>query len=103
MYPVGSNGASQAILDARCLAPLLAEADDLVTALKAYEAARLPATARLVRDNRSGGPERIIDVVEDRAPDGFANLEEVAGHAELEAIVKGYARTAGFDQAQVNR
>jgi 5-methylphenazine-1-carboxylate 1-monooxygenase len=103
MYPVGSNGASQAILDARCLAPLLADADDLVMALKAYEAARLSATAKLVRDNRSGGPERVIDVVDERAPDGFANLEEVVQHAELEAIVKGYAKTAGFDQSQVNR
>jgi 2-polyprenyl-6-methoxyphenol hydroxylase-like FAD-dependent oxidoreductase len=103
MYPVGSNGASQAILDARCLALLLAEADDFVTALKAYEAARLSATARLVRDNRAGGPERIIDIVEERAPDGFANLEKVAPHAELEAIVRGYARTAGFAQTQVNR
>jgi 2-polyprenyl-6-methoxyphenol hydroxylase-like FAD-dependent oxidoreductase len=102
MYPVGSNGASQAVLDARCLAPLLAEAADVVTALEAYEAARLPATAKLVRDNRCGGPERIIDLVEERAPDGFANLEQVARHAELQAIVKGYARTAGFDQAQVN-
>lgn len=41
--------------------------------------------------------------MEERAPDGFANLEEVIGHFELEAIVKGYARTAGFDQMQVNR
>jgi 5-methylphenazine-1-carboxylate 1-monooxygenase len=41
--------------------------------------------------------------VEDRAPDGFANLGEIASHAELEAIVKGYAKIAGFDQAQVNR
>jgi 2-polyprenyl-6-methoxyphenol hydroxylase-like FAD-dependent oxidoreductase len=103
MYPVGSNGASQAILDARCLAQVLAEADDFVAALKAYEAVRLPATAKVVLDNRRGGPERIIDVVEQRAPDGFANLERVVGYAELEAIVKGYARMAGFDQAQVNR
>ena len=103
MYPVGSNGASQAILDARCLAPLLAETKDVVRALKAYEAARLPATAKIVLDNRAGGPERVIDVVEERAPDGFAHLDEVASHAELEAIVKGYSKMAGFDQTQVNR
>ena len=71
MYPVGSNGASQAILDARCVARLLAETNDVVTALQAYEAARLPATAKIVQDNRAGGPERVIDVVEERAPDGF--------------------------------
>jgi 2-polyprenyl-6-methoxyphenol hydroxylase-like FAD-dependent oxidoreductase len=103
MYPVGSNGASQAILDARCVARFLAETGDAAAAFKAYEAARLPATARIVRDNRSGGPERIIDIVEQRAPDGFERLDGVASHAELESIVKGYARAAGFDQAQVNR
>jgi 5-methylphenazine-1-carboxylate 1-monooxygenase len=103
MYPMGSNGASQAILDARCVARLLAETGDVVAALKAYEAARLPTTAKIVHDNRSGGPERIIDLVEERAPDGFATLDAIASHAELESIVKGYARIAGFDQAQVNR
>jgi 5-methylphenazine-1-carboxylate 1-monooxygenase len=103
MYPYGSNGASQAILDASCIAPLLAETKDVVSALKAYEAERLSATAKIVRDNRIGGPERVIDVVEARAPGGFANLDEVVSHAELEAIVKGYSRMAGFDQNQVNR
>lgn len=103
MYPVGGNGASQAILDARCVARLLAETQDVVTALEAYEAARLPATARIIQDNRAGGPERVIDVVEARAPGGFVHLEEIASHAELEAIVKGYSKMAGFDQTQVNR
>ena len=88
MYPVGSNGASQAILDARCVASLLAETTDVVTALRAYEAAHLPVTAKIVQDNRAGGPERVIDVVEERAPNGFAHLDEVASRAELEAIVK---------------
>jgi hypothetical protein len=52
-------------------------------------------------DNRSGGPELVIDLVEDRAPSGFIDLDRVVSYAELEAIVKGYARTAGIDQAQV--
>jgi 5-methylphenazine-1-carboxylate 1-monooxygenase len=73
-----------------------------VTALQLYEVARLSGTAQIVQDNRSGGPERVIDVVEERAPYGFANLDEVANHAELEAIVKGYSKMAGFDQTQVN-
>lgn len=103
MYPMGSNGASQAILDARCLAPLLVESEDVVTALKAYEDTRLPATEKLVRSNRTGGPERVIDLVEERAPDGFTDLADVATHAELEAIVKGYSKMAGFHQTQVNR
>jgi 5-methylphenazine-1-carboxylate 1-monooxygenase len=103
MYPVGSNGASQAIIDASCVAPLLAETKDVVKSFKAYEAARLPATAEIVASNRSGGPERIIDYVEERAPDGFVNLDEVVSRAELEAIVKGYSQIAGFEQTQVNR
>jgi 2-polyprenyl-6-methoxyphenol hydroxylase-like FAD-dependent oxidoreductase len=55
MYPVGGHGASQAILDARCVARLLAKTGDVALALAAYEAARLPVTAKIVRDNRLGG------------------------------------------------
>jgi 5-methylphenazine-1-carboxylate 1-monooxygenase len=76
---------------------------DVAAALWAYEATRLRATTRIANDNRSGGPEWVIDLVEDRALGGFVDLDRVASYAELEAIVKGYARTAGFDQDQVNR
>ncbi|MGH8734960.1 MAG: flavin-dependent oxidoreductase, partial [Burkholderiales bacterium] len=57
MYPVGSNGASQAILDARCLADRLLSADSAIHALWQYEQERLPSTAQIVRMNRGGGPE----------------------------------------------
>lgn len=104
MYPVGSNGASQAILDARCLADRLAASNgDVTSALQEYEAERLPATSEIVRQNRSGGPERVIDLVNQRASDGFNLLEEVASQEELEAVVRGYQKTAGFDKASVNR
>ncbi|MGI9513647.1 MAG: flavin-dependent oxidoreductase, partial [Anderseniella sp.] len=100
MYPVGSNGASQAILDARCLADRLAESNgDAAAALLAYETERLPATSEIVRQNRGGGPERVIDLVNSRAPDGFDRLQDVAGQEELEAVVRGYQKTAGFDKA----
>ena len=68
MYPVGSNGASQAILDARCLADQLVSAEHGRAALAAYEAQRLPKTAEIVRNNRQGGPEGVIDEVERRRP-----------------------------------
>jgi 5-methylphenazine-1-carboxylate 1-monooxygenase len=96
MYPVGSNGASQAILDARALADALADADDVSEALRRYEAARLRPTAEIVHSNRSGGPEGVIDAVEALAPEGFDDVEAVLSHAEREAIVRGYARKAGF-------
>ena len=95
MYPVGSNGASQAVLDARCLADLLASLAP-EAALAAYAAERLPKTAEIVRANRKGGPERVVDEVSARAPDGFARLEDVISREELAAIAGGYAQMAGF-------
>jgi 2-polyprenyl-6-methoxyphenol hydroxylase-like FAD-dependent oxidoreductase len=103
MYPVGSNGASQAILDARCLADQLVTAECPAHALAAYEAERLPLTAALVTSNRSGGPEGVIDAIEALAPDGFPDVEAVLPYAEREAIVRGYARRAGFTPEQVGR
>ena len=103
MYPVGSNGASQAILDARCLADRLASAEHPAHALAAYEAERLPLTAAIVQSNRAGGPEGVIDAVEALAPDGFGEIEAVLPYPEREAIVRGYARRAGFTPDQVGR
>ena len=96
MYPVGSNGASQAILDARCLADALARSEHPRQALMAYEQKRLPMTAEIVRSNRRGGPEGVIDAVEQLAPDGFDDVDKVLSYAQREAIVRGYASKAGF-------
>jgi 2-polyprenyl-6-methoxyphenol hydroxylase-like FAD-dependent oxidoreductase len=103
MYPVGSNGAAQAILDARSLADWLMKAEHPMQALHEYERERLPKTAEIVRLNRKGGPERVIDEVEKLAPAGFEYVDRVLSHAEREAIVKGYAGKAGFTQSQVNK
>ena len=103
MYPVGSNGASQAILDARCLADRLVSAEHVQHALWAYEQERLPMTAQIVTMNRRGGPEGVIDVVEELAPDGFKTIDDVLSRKDREAIVRGYASAAGFMQSQVNR
>jgi 2-polyprenyl-6-methoxyphenol hydroxylase-like FAD-dependent oxidoreductase len=67
MYPVGSNGASQAILDAAALAHRLASTETVEEAFAAYDAERRPSTADIVRTNRRGGPEGVIDLVEARA------------------------------------
>jgi 5-methylphenazine-1-carboxylate 1-monooxygenase len=103
MYPVGSNGASQAILDARCLADRLKDADNPLHALWLYEQTRLPSTADIVRMNRKGGPEGVIDAVEARAPDGFTNIDDVLSFEQRKAIVRGYASAAGFAREQVNK
>ena len=53
--------------------------------------------------NRKGGPEGVIDAVEERAPDGFKNIDDVLSYEERKAIVRGYASTAGYAREQVNR
>ena len=95
MYPAGSNGAAQAVLDASCLAGLLSKHSAL-EALPAYESERLPATAAIVRSNRVGGPERVLDMISQRAPDGFERIEDVISSTELSEISKQYAALAGF-------
>jgi 2-polyprenyl-6-methoxyphenol hydroxylase-like FAD-dependent oxidoreductase len=102
MYPVGSNGASQAIIDARVLARELALQPSIEGAISAYDAHRRPQTAGVVRANRQGGPERCIGIVEQRAPDGFVDLDAVISRAELEEISRSYKRTAGFDPEVLN-
>jgi 2-polyprenyl-6-methoxyphenol hydroxylase-like FAD-dependent oxidoreductase len=92
MYPVGSNGASQAILDARCLSDALQRGEHPMQALHDYEKERLPKTAEIVRLNRKGGPEKVIDEVEKLAPAGFSNVEAVLSHEDRKAITQGYFR-----------
>jgi 2-polyprenyl-6-methoxyphenol hydroxylase-like FAD-dependent oxidoreductase len=97
MYPIGSNGASQAILDARVLAGCLrSHPDDPRAALDRYDAERRPATAAIVEANRGLGPELPMLLVEQRAPDGFGALADVITPAEISAATEGYRRTAGF-------
>ncbi|PAY05785.1 MULTISPECIES: flavin-dependent oxidoreductase [Bradyrhizobium] len=103
MYPVGSNGASQAILDARCLADMLARSEHPRQALAAYERQRLPMTADIVASNRRGGPEGVIDAVEQLAPQGFTDVDTILNYEAREAIVRGYAAKAGFAARVVAR
>jgi 5-methylphenazine-1-carboxylate 1-monooxygenase len=104
LYPVGSNGAAQAILDARALGRHLAAHGEAVTeALTAYEAERRPATAQVVLSNRQMGPERVIDLVAQRAPYGFERRQDVLSDEELTGIVGQYAQIAGFAPEQLRR
>jgi 2-polyprenyl-6-methoxyphenol hydroxylase-like FAD-dependent oxidoreductase len=103
MYPIGSNGASQAIIDARVLARELVLQPSIGHAIAAYDAQRRPQTAGVVLANRQGGPEKCIDIVEQRAPDGFDDLNAVISRTELEEIARSYKRAAGFDPEVLNK
>ncbi|WP_270937091.1 flavin-dependent oxidoreductase [Falsiroseomonas oryzae] len=100
MYPRGSNGAGQAILDAKALAECLSGQRDPVAALKEYEDRRLGPTAAVVRTNRSSPPDAIIREVWQRSGDKpFARIEDVISREELTAMLEGYKKVAGYDRA----
>jgi 2-polyprenyl-6-methoxyphenol hydroxylase-like FAD-dependent oxidoreductase len=97
MYPRGSNGSAQAVIDARVLADALQQAADPRDALRAYEAERLPATARVVRTNREFPPDFINIKVEELVGDRpFDNLDDYITQDELRALSDEYKKTAGF-------
>ncbi len=102
MYPVGSNGATQAIIDARALAFHLSTAPDMATALSRYEADRREATSRIVLMNRAHGPDQVMELAEQRAPRPEDDLDALLPLAERQAIADGYKRVAGFDAAMMN-
>jgi len=107
MYPRGSNGAAQAAIDARTLADLLAKHGDARDALKAYEAARLEPTAKVVRTNREFPPDFINIKVEELVGDRpFDNLDDYITQDELRALSENYKKVSGFsvsDVAQAGR
>lgn len=99
MYPRGSNGAAQGLIDARTLADLLAEGDDPLEALQRYEAIRAPATGAVVRANRSTPPDiinlKVEEIVGDRP---FDDLDAYISQDELRALSTQYKKIAGFAQ-----
>lgn len=102
MYPIGSNGASQAIIDAEAIGKAISEQSDIERALKDYEEARLKPTVNIVLLNRQNGPEVVMQIVEERAPDGFENLTDVISYEQLESISAKYKKIAGFDRDSLN-
>jgi len=104
MYPRGSNGAGQAILDARVLAACLRESNDVTTALQSYQAKRLQAAYDVVLANRTSGPDSLLRTVHERTADQpFIRIEDVMSAAEIEAIGEKYKRIAGFEREQLRQ
>jgi 5-methylphenazine-1-carboxylate 1-monooxygenase len=104
MYPRGSNGSAQALIDVRTLADLLASHDDPRAAFAIYEAERRPATAAIVRTNRVSPPDIINLKVEELVGDRpFDNLDDYVSQAELRGLSDQYKRVAGFSMQQTSR
>ena len=100
MYPIGANGASQAIIDGRALADALA-AQPGPAGLLAYEAIRRPITTKVVLTNREAGPERVLDIAAARVRGPEDRVEDLITAAELEEVAANYRRIAGFEKKTV--
>ena len=102
-YPVGSNGASQAIIDARKLAFHLKVNGLNETALLSYEEEMLPLTAKITLANRSSGPDALLQVVEDRCGGTFNNIQEIISQSELKNHSEKYKSVAGLNIERLNK
>jgi len=101
MVPRGSNGAGQAILDARSLAQCLSREGD---ALKRYEDERLGPTSNVVLENRRNPPDAILREIYERTGDKpFERIENVISAAELKTISERYKGIAGYDKSTLQR
>jgi len=96
MYPVGSNGASQAIVDARILGAKFLEHGVGPAALAAFEADLLDDMSALVLRNRGSGPVAILGTVDERCGGVFDDINDVIPGAEIEAFMARYKQAAGF-------
>ena len=102
MQPTGSQAGTQAIIDGRLLTQLLVDAGNVEDALARYDAQRRPQMNDVTLINRSFGPEAALQLAEDRAPNGFARIEDVLSRDELERFPREFRAATGMDPSMVN-
>ena len=102
MYPIGANGGSQAVVDARVLAWSLTREAAPAEGLAAYEAARLATVNAIVLACRDMPADRLLQMVSTRAPDGFSRIEDVLSAAELATFDQAYRATTLPDVVALN-
>jgi 2-polyprenyl-6-methoxyphenol hydroxylase-like FAD-dependent oxidoreductase len=102
MYPIGSNGATQGIIDARALAWHIAKVSNPASALTGYEEVRRESTTRIVLGNRAQGPDKVLELARQRMSAPEADLDDVLPLTERTEIADNYKRLAGFDPQLLN-
>ncbi|WP_316219012.1 flavin-dependent oxidoreductase [Bradyrhizobium sp. SZCCHNR2026] len=102
MYPTGSNGASQAIVDARVLGAAMLEHGVTPAALVAYDAKLCGPISQVILRNRGAGPFGLLNMVDERCGGTFTNIDDVISPAERDAFMAGYKKAAGFAVEQLN-
>ena len=102
MYPTGSNGASQAIVDARVLGAQMVAHGVTPAALAAYDAQLCDPVSEVVLRNRGAGPFGLLNLVHDRSGGAFDDIDAVVPAAERTAFMQGYRTAAGFAMDALN-
>jgi 2-polyprenyl-6-methoxyphenol hydroxylase and related FAD-dependent oxidoreductases len=102
MYPTGSNGASQAIVDARVLGAMMLEHGVNAEALAAYDEKLCPEISPLILRNRGAGPFGILNLLDERCGGVFENIDEVIPKAERDEFMHRYKVAAGFAAERLN-
>jgi 5-methylphenazine-1-carboxylate 1-monooxygenase len=102
MQPVGSQAGTQAVIDARVLTAALLAVSDPIEALRRYDIERRPIMNDIVVRNRHFGPEAALQLVEERAPNGFDRIDDVVSQQDLKAIAASFSSAAGLDIETVN-
>jgi 2-polyprenyl-6-methoxyphenol hydroxylase-like FAD-dependent oxidoreductase len=102
MQPVGAQAGSQAVVDGRVLAASLLASADPVQALMRYQDQRIAAMNDMIIRNRNLGLEAVLQMAEERAPDGFSKITDVLSQDELETTASSFKKAAGFDLETVN-
>ena len=96
MYPSGSNGASQAVIDARVLGACMVAQGATPEALAAYDTRLCGPVSALILRNRGAGPFGLLNLVNDRCGGTFARIDDVIPPDERTAFMAGYKAAAGF-------
>ena len=102
MYPTGSNGASQAIVDARVLGAALIKGGVTPTALAAYDATLCKPVSELILRNRGAGPFGLLNMVDERCGGIFERIDDVVSKAERTEFMAKYKAAAGFAIERLN-
>jgi 5-methylphenazine-1-carboxylate 1-monooxygenase len=102
MQPIGSQAGTQAVIDARVLTAALLAVSDPIEALRRYDIERRPIMNDIVVRNRHFGPEAALQLVEERAPNGFDRIDEVVSQQDLKTIAASFSSAAGLDIETVN-
>lgn len=103
MYPTGSNGASQAIVDGRMIGKLMLEHGVTPAALRAYDDASCASLGAVAMRNRGAGPFGLLAIVEERCGGVFDNIDDVVPAAERSAFMLAYQKAAGFACETLNK